>query len=231
MKAKTIMKFNAAIASSLLLTTVANAAVVGLYEGIGLGESAITMDNPFKKNSTSDFPYTNTTTQNRGLAGKLFAGYNFNQYVGLELSYGIYAKRTDKGTFIEEDYYSISISNESFQHEISALSLVGKAYLPIQQTFNVYALGGISEVFQTLKYTSYKFEEDAYHMLSYPTSSSKTKHALRPIYGIGASYDVNTRVTTGLEFSRIQGRGNTNTSPTAIPSANLLTLTAAYNFG
>jgi len=221
----TLTKLSSAIAASLLLSTLANAAIVGPYAGIGLGESAITMNSPFKQFNSDYFQFTNLTTQNSGPAGKLFAGYNFNQYVGLEASYGIYAKRTDKAIFSWEK--SSPISHDSSQYKISALSLVGKAYFPIQQVFNVYALGGVAEVFQTVKYTS-KYTSE-YNDLS--DCYSKTTRALRPVYGIGASYDVTSQVTTGLEFSRIEGRGNTNTSVTAIPSANMLTLTAAYNFG
>ncbi len=223
MKTKTIMKFSAAIASSLLLTTLANAAIVGPYAGIGLGGSDITMANTFKKSGVDEFQYTDTTTKSRGLAGKLFAGYNFNQYIGLEAGYSIYAKRTDKGIFNVEN---VQLSKDSLQHKIRAISVVGKVYLPIQQGFNVYALGGAAKVFQTLKYTSDTL--NGYNDISY---YSKTTNALRPLYGIGASYDATSQVTTGLEFSHLQGRGNTNTSATAIPSANLLTLTAAYNFG
>ena len=50
--------------------------------------------------------------------------------------------------------------------------------------------------------------------------------------GIGTSYDIpQTQLTTSLELSHIQGSGNVKSSLSAIPSANMITLNLAYNFG
>jgi hypothetical protein len=54
---------------------------------------------------------------------------------------------------------------------------------------------------------------------------------VRPIIGVGASYNIQSNIVTNLELSHIQGSGNLKTSSKAIPSANLLTLNVAYNFG
>jgi len=222
MATKTIMKIGAAIASSFMFVTLANAATQGAYVGVGLGGSKINADSTSMfKNNTGTTGTANS--QSGGLGGKLFGGYNFNQYFGLEANYAAYARTTNKA--------NVGSNSASAKYTMSAVSLVGKAYLPIQQ-FNLYALGGVAEVYSKVNYNN---GSNGAITLSNSNltlkQGSTTTRQLRPIYGVGASYDVTSHVNTGLEFSHIQGSGNTNTSAKAIPSANLLTLTAAYNFG
>lgn len=199
-------KIGAAIVSSLMIVSVANAATPGAYAGIGLGASNI---NASLKNLS---PLTVKTTSG-GIGGKLFGGYNFNQYFGLEGNVATYAPTKNTVSMLGTNIGTA-------KYTMQAVSLVGKAYLPIQQDFNVYALGGISEVYSAVKTT----------VIGQNVGTTKT-HKLRPVYGVGASYDVNSHVNAGLEFSRIQGSGNINNSVKAIPSANMLTLNGAYNFG
>lgn len=219
MATKTTMKIGAAIASSFMLVTLANAATQGAYVGVGLGASKINADSTsmFKNNTTT---IGTATTQSSGVGGKLFGGYNFNPYFGVEANYAAYAGTTNKA--------NVASNNASAKYTMSAISLVGKAYLPIQQ-FNLYALGGVAEVYSKVDYKNSNTK--AITLSNNLKQGSSTTRQLRPVYGVGASYDVTPHVNTGLEFSHIQGSGNTNTSAKAIPSANLLTLTAAYNFG
>jgi hypothetical protein len=229
MQIKKIMKISAAvIASSLLLANAAQAAGKGAYAGIGLGASQLqtaSVNSLYNvtTNPPSDAFTISTSTRNRGFAGKLFGGYNFNQYIGLEAGYGIYASALQKFTATN------TIENQSIsgtlKRQLKAVSLVGKAYLPLQQ-FNLYALAGGAEVFS--KVTAKPF---ASSLAGLSSNGSKSVRSLRPVYGIGANYDINSQVNTGLEWTRIQGKGNLKTSARAIPSANLLILTVAYNFG
>ncbi len=219
-------KIGAAIASSFIIVSVANAATPGAYAGIGLGASNI---NASLKSDNSDpvFPINMKTTSG-GVGGKLFGGYNFNQYFGLEGNFATYAPTKNTQTVLGANLGTIKYS-------MQAVSLVGKAYFPIQQTFNLYALGGVSEVYSTVKASGNSVDittnngNDEF-IGGGITSTTKT-HKLRPVYGVGASYDVNSHVNAGLEFSHIQGSGNINNSLKAIPSANMLTLNGAYNFG
>ncbi len=215
-------KIGAAIASSFMLVSLANAATPGPYAVIGLGVSKI--------NAASTSMFVNNTgtvakatSQSGGLGGKLGGGYNFNQYFGLEANYAIYANTTNKMT--------VDALKASTKYAMSAASIVAKGYLPIQQDFNLYALGGAAEVFSTVTYSNNTAGAITLNRNLVLNNGSKTTRQLRPIVGVGASYDVTSHVTTGLEFSHIQGSGNTNTSAKAIPSANMLTLTGAYNFG
>lgn len=213
-------KIGVAIASSFMIVSVANAATSGAYAGIGLGASKINAASKsmFTNTTTSA---TSTSTNSGGLGGKIFGGYNFNPYFGLEANFAEYARTTSKMT--------AGTNSASAKYNMSALSLVAKGYLPIQQGFNVYALGGAAEVFNKVNYSNNS--NGAITVNNNLKAGSQTNRKLRPIVGVGASYDVNSQVTTGLEFSRIIGNGNVNTNAKAIPSANMLTLTGAYNFG
>jgi OOP family OmpA-OmpF porin len=225
MATKKMTKLSMAMASSFMLISLANAATPGTYAGIGLGASNINAANNsmflFSDNSTT--ATQKRTSQESGLGGKLFVGYNFNPYLGLEANYATYASTTNKA--------SVNNSKASADYSMNTVSLVGKAYLPIQQDFNVYALGGAAEVYSTVNYKNNSNGAITLNNNLALQNGSHTIRKLRPTYGIGASYDVNSHFNTGLEFSRIQGNGNTQTNANAIPSANLLTLTAAYNFG
>lgn len=213
-------KIGAVVAASFMIVSVANAATPGAYAGIGLGASKI--------DAASKSMFTNTTLNSAnasntsgGLGGKVFGGYNFNSYFGLEANFAEYARTTNK--------MIVGNNSASAKYNMSALSLVAKGYLPVQKDFNLFALGGAAEVFNKANYSNNS--NGAIVVNNNLKMGSQTFHKLRPILGVGASYDVNSQVTTGLEFSRIIGNGNVNTNAKAVPSANMLTLTGAYNFG
>ncbi len=222
MVTKTMTKIGVAVASSFMVMSLANAAQPGAYAGIGLGASNISAASKSMFVNTTDTA-GKSTTQNGGLGGKLFGGYNFNQYFGLEANFANYARTTNKMT--------VESNTASAKYTMSTISLVAKGYLPIQQDFNLYALGGAAEVYSKVNYSNNSNGAIVLKDNSNLRTGSQTTRKLRPVVGVGASYDVNSHVTTGLEFSHIQGSGNTNTSAKAIPSANMLTLTGAYNFG
>lgn len=216
-------KIGAAIATSFMIVSVANAATPGAYAGIGIGGSKINAGSSkgMFTNTTSDTTTTKTSTTSGGLGGKIFGGYNFNQFFGLEANFAEYARTTNKMT--------VDNTSASAKYNMSALSLVAKGYLPLQHDFNLYALGGAAEVFSKVNYSN---NSDGVILANNNLKAgSQTTRKLRPIVGVGASYDVNSQVTTGLEFSHIVGSGNVNTNAKAIPNANMLTLTGAYNFG
>lgn len=196
------------VIASLLVVGVANAATPGAYVGLGAGASIIRTPNIDLDAKGTTYK---TSQQRGGLGGRVFAGYNFNQYVGLETALATYAKST----------YKLSGYGESFttKDSLYALSLVGKGYLPLSDTgLSAYVLGGLAEVRNEIRLTGSTRE-------SYNTSS------LRPTYGLGLSYDTTSHVTTGLEVSRIQGKGNMKTDSHAIPTADMVSFNIGYNFG
>ncbi|EKD54799.1 MAG: OmpA-like protein transmembrane protein [uncultured bacterium] len=204
-------KISAVILSSITLVGLTHAATPGAYVGAGLGTSRLSTPN--MGNVTGA---TSTSTTRGGLGARLFGGYNFNKYFGLEAGYATYAPSTYKA--------SNSVASEKLKYTLGALNVVAKGYLPFDESgFNAYVLGGIAAVNSKVALTT--------NNVPGVPSDSKTTRKLRPMYGIGVSYDVAEHVTTSLEASHIQGSGNLKTSNSAIPSANMLSLNLGYNFG
>lgn len=230
-----LVKISAAIISSVAFVGATQAATPGAYAGIGLGYSQLSTPSAARNANSNTFLFSPTSTSSKsgGLGGRLFGGYNFNKYFGLEAAYAAYAGSQSKASStgsIGSVFSNTGTGSQKVSED--ALSLVGKAYLPIQETgFNVYALGGVAEVFAKNRYNSTYTATLLGNTGSIATSSSYKTRALRPTYGLGVSYDINTHLTTNLEYSRIQGRGNLNTNNHAIANANLVTLNLGYNFG
>ena len=214
-------KISAAVIASLALANLANAATPGAYMGLGLGASRAETPNSYMFSLDNAFTGTNQR-QYGGLGGKVFAGYNFNRYVGLEASYATYAKSSYKATADGD--------SASLKYALSAFNLVGKAYLPFDDSgFNAYVLGGLSDVRNKVSYSNAGVDL-ADGITANFKPGTHTYSSIRPVYGVGMSYDIAQHVTTGLEFSHIQGKGNVKTSAGAIPSADLLTLNIGYLF-
>lgn len=211
-------KMAIALIASSALVGVASAAIPGAYVGAGIGTSVL--ETP----RSQLFQQSGSTSASREMGGfgaRLFGGYNFNNYFGLEAGYvPSYASSKYKG--------STGSQNSSIKYEMKSLDVVGKAYLPISQSgFNVYALGGLAYVNSTTK-----FENGGVPVANGVSLSngSHTTYKTLPRLGAGVSYDVSPQMTTSLEFSHLQGRGNVKTSNSAIPSADMLLLNLSYNF-
>ena len=124
---KKALKLSVAILSVSTLTGLAHAATPGSYVGLGIGASGLkTPDNHLFS------PIAGKTSRKQdGLGGRVFGGYNFNQYVGLEAGYGLYAPSTYKGSQLG--------ANASTKYKANALDLVAKGYIPLAQSgFNLY---------------------------------------------------------------------------------------------
>jgi len=199
------------VVATFLIAGVANAITPGAYVGVGAGASILR--TPDINNTT---PGVSTSQKRGGLGGRLFAGYNFTSNFGLEAAYAAYASSTAKA--------SIGNISASEKNSLNALSLVGKAYLPISDTgLNAYVLGGLAEVRSQERVTG--------HNIPASLTGTTTTNNLRPTYGIGMSYDLPSHMTTNVELSRIQGSGNMKTSDSAIPNADMISLNLGYNFG
>lgn len=195
------------------------AATSGAYVGLGLGASRL--DTPNLNPNFVEMSY-NYSQSRGGLGERIFAGYNFNQYIGAELGLANYAQ--SKYTL---SFPSIPGNNSAdVKYNMQALDLVAKAYLPISNSgFNVYALGGAALVNSKVQ------SSDKLDIINDYSSQTVTTRKVRPIVGVGASYDVSRSVTTALEYSHIQGTGNVKTSDKAIPNADMISLNVSYNFG
>lgn len=205
-----------AIVASLVVVGAANAATTGGYVGAGLGDSILRTNNIGTEAGVS-------TSQSRGgLGGRVFAGYNFNENFGLEAALATYANSTAKASTSVPGFGVISASQKN---SLSALSLVGKGYLPIATTgLNAYVLGGLAAVRSEMRLSGNAAELAG-------MKGTTTTDSLRPTYGVGVSYNLPNNMVTNLELSRIQGKGNTSTDKHAIPNADMVSLNLGYNFG
>ncbi|MEO8400265.1 MAG: outer membrane beta-barrel protein [Gammaproteobacteria bacterium] len=216
---KKITKISAILLSSMTLVGLANAAEPGAYAGIGLGASSLKTPDSYYFNVSG--ANASNSRQRGGLGGRIFGGYNFNEYMGLEAGFATYANSTFKG--------SSNGSNSSVKYGLNAASLVAKGYLPFGMTgFNGYALGGLAEVQNQVRYSNGGVPLAVTAGLKNGTTNY---YSIRPQYGLGVSYDIDQHLTTNVELSRIQGKGNVKTSASAIPNADMLSLNLGYNFG
>lgn len=218
---KKIIKYSLAIVSLAALTNVAQAATTGAYLGAGLGYSKL--DTPHEYLITGVMSqFYHQSRQYGGLGGRVFGGYNLNEYVGLEAGVSQYAKSKYETRLIGSDFKA------SKEFTMTTFDLVGKAYLPVGGTgLNVYGLGGVALVHSKISPST----KNGTMLLTGLDDHSKTQNKLRPKFGVGASYDIpETKLTTNLEWSRIQGTGNTKKSVSAIPNADMVTLNLAYKF-
>lgn len=213
------MKRKAIICAALLSLTagsMAHAANQGAYAGIGLGvdkakiEDAIDRQDSALIRSLNGKVYDHHTS----LAGRVFGGYNFNQYVGLEAGYNAFG--TSKETVkIPGD------ANTNIKYKLSSFDVRGKAYLPLMDnSANVYAIAGLA----------YAKQHVSVNQTESHGSLSDHKNRFRPVFGVGANYDVNKQVTAAVEATRQKGIGNLANSTKSMPNVDTLMFTVAYNF-
>lgn len=181
------------------------AATPGSYVGAGLGYSKLnTPSQPlFFQGGASK-----VTQQVGGLGLRGYGGYNFNPYFGIEAGLADYAP--------SKYYGHASPANSSLEYSMTVMDIVGKTYLPLGQSgFDLYALAGVAGI------------EDKIETVD----NTNKYHKLRPKVGVGVSYAIpKSNVSTSIELTHIEGTGNLNSNPHALPSSNAVMLNFTYNF-
>ena len=178
-------------------TTLVSAATPGAYLGAGGGYSAL------EPASDADM------VDSGGLGGRVFAGFNFNRYFGIESNYSTFFKTR----YVLDDYQNVGLD-----YKLNALSLVVKGYLPLAEDgpLNLHASLGAAQAYANIDAT---VNSNAF--------LSDSDSGLVPTIGFGASYDMNKHVTADLEAS-IFGKKESDYSHFGIQSAALVTLGLAY---
>ncbi len=184
------------IPSILLLNfSLAHAATPGAYLGLGGGLGSIQEQFDFIKDTETS------------LAGRLFAGYNFNQYLGVEAGY------TAIGT---NRYWVTDVRGLGVDLSLNAASLVGKAYLPLaDNSANIYALLGAAQV-----YAGYK---TFYANQTWPTLSQSGAVLTG---GLGVNFEITPSLNLGIEVSAFDKKTRHNEE--IIPASSIATLSLAY---
>jgi OmpA-OmpF porin, OOP family len=239
---KNTARFCVAVLASLSIG-IANAAKTGAYVGAGLGYSqsdASNLEEDYYQVGNSVFHLYNTSLEEEGLGGRVFGGYNFNPYLGLELGVSRYADTQYKYTLDSETYgnpFYYGRGNGKLTYSFTTLDLVGKAYLPLGNSgFDIYGLIGASEVFVKAKteYSAQYYNVFGSSIGSGSASDTDNYHELRPKFGVGINYALNQNIAMNLEVSRIQGNENEYNDGDAdnyVPNLDMASLSLTYHFG
>jgi len=179
------------------------AVAAGNYYGLQVGRS-------YLKNSDMVLPDDNgnevlTRPSNNGFGARLYTGYQFNPYLGLEAGY----------TYYTPSYYNIP-NGKSPQSKIVAVDFVGRAITPSYYGFNAYAKAGVAIV----EYTQAGLLAPNTTNPGGPDGTNGFKP--RPIIGLGIDYDFSQNWVVDISYSRILAGGN-------VPQANLLTAGFSYH--
>ncbi len=187
--------------AALLIATgnIANAATPGAYIGGGAGLSG------YEQVSDAQMQDDN------GFGGRAFVGYNFNRYFGVEGSYSSFFK----ATYLLNDNQNVAID-----YKLNAFSVVAKGYLPLSEdnSTNLYGLVGVAQSYADidLKYRQTTIARDS-------------DNGIVPVFGVGASYEINKHLTTSVEAS-LFGNKEADDNHFGIQRAALATLNLAYKF-
>ncbi|MES2217857.1 MAG: outer membrane beta-barrel protein [Pseudomonadota bacterium] len=205
----------------LAYTSTTFAATIGTYIGAGGGRSSarIPTSSPF---DVSIYPQPSSATKTTvGWSERVFAGYNFTDYFGIEIGWNnwnrsLYNARTPFG-------------NSAMQYNFRDYDAIGKIYFPIGYTgANLYALAGAARVTETLTYTDNGVILSG--IIAEPNPGVTHASNTRPMYGVGGNITLYRRFTINLEVFQISSVGNFTNNPTAIPFLTMGYLGFAYNF-
>ncbi len=194
MTIRMITKISAAIIA-MSITSMAHATGEGFYFGLMLGPT-----NLHGQKQTGTLPTTPPTSftiepkSNNGLGGRIFMGGNFSQYGALESGFTYYSSSNYKtNTAVGAEI------NNNLRTTAYSLDLLGKAMYPFSTTgFGIFGKFGLGY----FKYnTSGNINGTAVNRANIPGDPSKS--GVRPILGLGVSYDITQRWVADLSYTRV----------------------------
>ena len=196
---KKIPKIIVALAISQGISGLSVAASPGAYIGGGVGYGV-----------TKDFEDA-TRQDNGGVAGQVAAGYNFNQYFGLEAGYSMFSK----ASYSANDYYGLSADLN-----VNAFTLLGKGYIPLgkESPWDIYGMVGMAYMLET---ANVKYYSD--NLLS------NSRNAPAFAGGGGISRQLTKHIRAGVE-SLVTQKIDGNETHIPIPQTILTTFNLAYTF-
>lgn len=180
---------------ALVVAANASAATDGFYVG---GQAGVGVVHEKQEINNSKF-------HNKGLAGRVYTGYQVNQNFAAELGLTKFHNVTE----------TVNAISTKATVKTAAVDLVGKGILPLQNGFGVYGKAGVAYVKQTETVKSGSEKDSA------------SAHKMYPTFGAGVTYSVTQNVDTDLSWTRIQKVG----SKSNIPSSDFFGLGVSYHFG
>jgi OmpA-OmpF porin, OOP family len=223
--------------ATLIIASNSYAAVPGPYAGaqLGLGKvhqnglthseinelygSALGSNNFTVKSSN------NYNEKNTGLAGRLFAGYQFDENWAAELGWARFSNTSSNTTSTVKvnGTQMPSAANAKGTNKTDAFDLVGKGILPLQNNFSLYGKLGLAYLVERTD-SSATVNKSGKKL---PGSSfSDRTNSIFPTFGVGVAYDVTPNVVADVSWNRIQKIGSSNLNSTDFVGAGL-----SYHFG
>lgn len=152
------------------------------------------------------------TLNGSGIAGNLFAGYQFNSYFATELGWTTFHNVNKT--------YNMGFSTAGTTVKTNAVDLVGKVILPVTSKLDLYGKLGVAYVMQNYDVS---FNDRIERGMGYAISFNE--YAWLPTFGIGESYHFTPKLAMDVSYNRIQRVGNTT-----IGSSDFLGVGLTYSF-
>ncbi|HSW70430.1 MAG TPA: outer membrane beta-barrel protein [Gammaproteobacteria bacterium] len=158
------------------------AGMVGNYFGLQLGTSNIHAQNEYLPNSQGDLVLTRPSR--KGFGTRVFWGYQFINYLGLEGGYAYYTPAT----------YNIQNGN-SPELRLQAFDILGKGVLPLFWGISAFAKAGAAIVFYNLGGLLSPNPQSAH--------DGSNGVTVRPEFGLGLGYAFASNWTVDISANRI----------------------------
>ncbi|MBX3709558.1 MAG: outer membrane beta-barrel protein [Gammaproteobacteria bacterium] len=229
-----IMLGVAALSLSTLAATSSFAIGPGAYVGGQLGYGNVHQSNISRSDMTSllsNALSTNTVKlssfsnsgHDSGLAGRLFAGYQFDTNWAAELGWSKFSTMSTKATATTHDFVVPVTAQAKGEVKTNAIDLVAKGAFPVVDKVSVYGKLGVAYVMANATASADVF------MPAGGAESGKGSdkaHKLYPTFGVGATYDLTNNIAADLSYNRIQKTGSSN----RIGSTDLVSAGLIYSF-
>jgi opacity protein-like surface antigen len=193
--------FSTVASLSLLAATNSIAGEPGVYLGAQAGYGDV---HTFSKDS--------------GLAGRLFAGYQFDTNWAAEMGWTKFTTATQNSTVTKLVPVNIGLVNVNVPVKLpvkqnvktDAVDLVAKGILPVGNNFNLYGKAGVAYLLAREDVTTGRAH--AHH----------NQNNVLPTFGVGATYDFTPNVAGDVSYNRIQKVGNSNVNSTDYVGVGLI---------
>ena len=137
---------------------------------------------------------------------KLAVGFQFNDYVALELS------KIDSGEFVSKDSYYENLGggdywsgNAKISGEVTGLSLAVRGFLPVNDSFAFFVKAGLLSWKSKMTYKwSYRDQWNG-EIYSGSGKESDSDNGLSPTYGVGMSLKPSDSVRFIVEWQQLPG--------------------------
>lgn len=211
------------IAGLTALAVPTYASTKGTYFGGQLGWGDLDQGGFAKSDVASNLNINSkfsSSFKDSGLAGRLYGGYLFNPYFGLE---GGYTRFRDGIANTSTISPTLGIEAEK-TIKTYAVDIMGKGVIPLKHGFNIYGKLGAAHLREktTTRGTITRGGLPAMSTSALETTSSR----IYPTFGAGVGYNINKNLVADVSWTRIQA--GENRKP---PSTNFVGFGLTLSFG